>query len=114
MRVTERYYNSFHSYPRVLLLSTFLLWKALLLTIVSSSPGSYDSSTELLFKDDPGAPLIVRKLVKWDAIYFIRLAERGYVYEQEWAFGWGFTRTLALTGKGRRHLHRSLFRMFVE
>ncbi|KAH2444774.1 ER membrane glycoprotein subunit of the GPI transamidase complex-like protein [Aspergillus fumigatus] len=36
------------------------------------------------------------RFVRWDSIYFVHAAEHGYVFEQEWAFGYGYTRLLAL------------------
>jgi hypothetical protein len=41
---------------------------------------------------------LLQTLTRWDAIYFASIAERGYVFEQEWAFGWGFTRLLSFLG----------------
>ena len=38
--------------------------------------------------------------VRWDAIYFIQIAHRGVLFEQEWAFGWGFAKLLTLVGRG--------------
>lgn len=32
---------------------------------------------------------LVTRFNSWDAIYFVSAAKRGYVYEQEWAFGTG-------------------------
>ena len=72
------------------------------------SPGDgYDTSTSLLFNSSPWAmeetmhfsipkklaSRLLQKFVRWDAIYFSSIAERGYLYEQEWAFAWGFTRS---------------------
>jgi GPI mannosyltransferase 2 len=93
--------------PVVALTICFTLWKTLLLTIayMSSGPG-YDTSTTLLAAGrspaDVGgtlAPLATR-LTRWDAIYFVKIAQRGYLHEQEWAFGWGWTRLLSLIVKG--------------
>jgi phosphatidylinositol glycan class V len=54
---------------------------------------------------------IIGKLTRWDAIYFFKAAHRGYLFEQEWAFGWGFTRVIAIVtaGKGLRLLFRNTF-----
>ena len=88
----------------------FVAWELLLLTValLTSAPG-YDTSAHLLFRGY-GVETVVRlppleetsllerslqKLTRWDAIYFASIAERGYLLEQEWAFGWGFTRLLA-------------------
>ncbi|KAL9127967.1 MAG: hypothetical protein Q9217_003258 [Psora testacea] len=94
-------------YPRLRLIAYFSTWKALLLCLAALSPGpGYDTSTALLRRADP-APyshksfshvleFLIGKLVKWDAVYFTEIARRGYVYEQEWAFGWGHTKFLSL------------------
>lgn len=84
----------------------FSLWKALLLILAFLGPGpGYDTSTDLLFRTSAaqnpdsltssisGTLLqhLSLKLVRWDAIYFVSAAKDGYIYEQQWAFGWGFT-----------------------
>ncbi|KAK7703797.1 ER membrane glycoprotein subunit of the GPI transamidase complex-like protein [Botryosphaeria dothidea] len=76
-----------------------------------ASPGpGYDTSTTLLLGRDaaasaqvtasvPWTPTIgerlASKLTRWDAIYFSVAAERGYHYEQEWAFSWALNRFIA-------------------
>jgi len=66
----------------------FATWKAVILLIVWLAPGEgYDTSTTLLV----GA----NKLVRWDAIYFVSKAQRGEVFEQEWAFGKGVSTLLS-------------------
>ncbi|KAL1902120.1 ER membrane glycoprotein subunit of the GPI transamidase complex-like protein [Ceratocystis pirilliformis] len=95
----------------------FTLWKTLLLLIAFGSAigPSYDTSTEILFdsaaanhvpENDGDAPLhstiallfdskpslfrtLVIRLTRWDALYFVKAAQRGRLYEQEWAFGIG-------------------------
>ncbi|KAH7419070.1 GPI mannosyltransferase 2 [Cadophora sp. MPI-SDFR-AT-0126] len=82
----------------------FVGWKTLLLLLSVCSPGlGYDTSTSLLYTEpDQGEqlPLVLRylvgKLTRWDGIYFVKISRRGYSFEQEWAFGWGFTRVIAL------------------
>jgi GPI mannosyltransferase 2 len=117
----RRRWNRFpESNPIQTLFYVFVIWKALLLLIAILSPGlGYDTSTLLLGEnnDRPRPPPAtdgereqewlsrgtlrgVDKLVRWDAIYFAKIAERGYLFEQEWAFGWGFTRLIALLSKG--------------
>lgn len=94
--------------PKVSLILCFTLWKALLFTITLASPGpGYDSSTTLLkpsptddFKDSTKIWSLLSKFVRWDAIYFVQIAHRGIVFEQEWAFGWGFTKLLAFSARG--------------
>ncbi|KAH2278284.1 ER membrane glycoprotein subunit of the GPI transamidase complex-like protein [Aspergillus fumigatus] len=82
----------------------FGLWKALIFLVIVICPGlGYDTSTSLLLYptrdssdvDPLHFPLSLR-FVRWDSIYFVHAAEHGYVFEQEWAFGYGYTRLLAL------------------
>ena len=92
------------------LIVLFLAWKLLLLTIAFLTPGpSYDSSTGLLFQSQPFSRTsqlninkkswdfarLAGKLTRWDAIYFTNIGARGRIFEQEWAFGWGWTQLLA-------------------
>lgn len=94
--------------PKLSLILCFALWKALLFTITLASPGpGYDSSTTLLkpspthdFKDSTEIWSLLNKFVRWDAIYFVQIAHRGTVFEQEWAFGWGFTKLIAFLARG--------------
>lgn len=74
------------------LIIIFLTWKAFLLVLayLSPSPG-YDTSTVLLGPINSPLP---GKLVRWDAIYYSVVASRGYLFEQEWAFGWGYSQLL--------------------
>ncbi|PUU79323.1 hypothetical protein B9Z19DRAFT_1192659 [Tuber borchii] len=73
----------------------FLLWKLLLLAITLLAPAPYDSSTSLIFP--PPTTLLrslLQKLTRWDAIYFVKAAQRDYANEQEWAFGYGFVKAI--------------------
>ncbi|KAE8148777.1 GPI mannosyltransferase 2 [Aspergillus avenaceus] len=87
----------------------FGLWKALVFLVVASCPGpGYDTSTGLLPHHSTTAAdvspgnsnhvslSILLEFVRWDSIYFIHIVENGYVFEQEWAFGYGYTRLLFL------------------
>lgn len=86
----------------------FVGWKLLLLFVAAGGPGlGYDTSTSLVFPNRGGEwgvavalEYIVQKLTRWDAIYFVKVAQRGYAFEQEWAWGWGFTRLIALCTAG--------------
>ena len=102
-------------HPRKFLVLSFIAWKLILLCIAFTSPGpGYDTSTVLLHSDldlaqaEP-APRLT-SLVRWDAIYFTQLARRGYLWEQEWAFGWGFSNLVAVTSKGDHYATPSLSR----
>jgi phosphatidylinositol glycan class V len=103
-----------HNAPITSLLTVFTAWKLLLLTLAIVSPGpGYDTSTQLLFRGygvnstlpsstsagELLAQKLAQKLTRWDAIYFVTSAERGYQLEQEWAFGWGLTRAIAYLAK---------------
>jgi len=102
-------------HPLRALVKSFIAWKILLLLIAACSPGpGYDTSTSLALSGSrPHAeaelpPLLhglVSKLMRWDAIYFVKVANRGYLFEQEWAFGWGFTRVIALCTAGKNSGH---------
>ena len=101
-------------HPKKFLVLSFITWKLILLCIALTSPGpGYDTSTVLLQSDldlaqakpgsgwEPASRL--GSLVRWDAIYFTQTARRGYLWEQEWAFGWGFSNLVAVTSKGDHH-----------
>ncbi|KAK5108213.1 hypothetical protein LTR62_008669 [Meristemomyces frigidus] len=76
----------------------FLRWKLTLFAIAIACPGhdGYDTSTGILFDQHRASgqaswfayvvESVARKLTRWDPIYFVSSASRGYVYEQEWAF----------------------------
>ncbi|CCG81249.1 Putative uncharacterized protein [Taphrina deformans PYCC 5710] len=59
----------------------FFAYKALLLmlALISSALGVYDSSSRLI-EDGP-------LLNHWDSVYFTHIGSKGYVFEQEFAFG---------------------------
>lgn len=101
-------------HPKSFLVLSFIVWKLILLCIALTSPGpGYDTSTALLHpylnlaqprsvSEWELAPRL-SSLVRWDAVYFTQLARRGYLWEQEWAFGWGFTNLVAVTSRGNHH-----------
>lgn len=107
-------------HPRTSLLALYTSWKLLLLCIAFTSPGfGYDTSTTLLHaKPDTSGTEIdlgwtpriagLSKLVRWDSIYYTQIGQRGYLWEQEWAFGWGYTQSLGAIGRGKRHLFDTL------
>ena len=87
--------------PYRLLLLVFASWKLFLLFLTFLTPTPpYDTSTRLIFP--PTSTLLetlCQKLTRWDAIYFVKAAQRGYANEQEWAFGWGFVKAVAVSEK---------------
>lgn len=96
----------------------FLFWKALLIGIALMSPGpGYDTSATLLplnvknlhenLQVDSALSEGWSKFVRWDAIYFTQISLRGYLFEQEWAFGWGYTKLLSIFMQGITGLDRT-------
>jgi len=113
MTLSELTYGRGQENPRLLLTLCFMAWKLMLLAIALFSPGQgYDTSTALLDPNTANCTLnsglrgiinhASNKLVRWDAIYYTQIAKRGYTFEQEWAFGWGFTRLLSTLRPGKR------------
>lgn len=85
--------------PIVTLSILFCAWKLLLLLILTLASGpAYDTSSELAA--GVNAPTVLTRLTKWDAIFFTSIAQRGYLYEQEWAFGYGYARLVGLVAGG--------------
>ncbi|RMX91260.1 hypothetical protein D0867_14130 [Hortaea werneckii] len=89
----------------------FWTWKGLLLLVALLAPGQgYDTSTQITF--DQNHPKgssswvskvtehVVLRLTRWDAIYFASSSWRGYLYEQEWAFSWVFSRLSSKAANG--------------
>jgi hypothetical protein len=92
------------------LVLVFFAWKALLFLLPSFCPGpGYDTSALVLtdtstnrhanIESSSRFDRFILNLFRWDALYFIRAAERGLVFEQEWAFSPAFSRLLSVTGQ---------------
>jgi phosphatidylinositol glycan class V len=104
--------SSISKHPYRQLVAFFAIWKTLLLGVAALSPGpGYDTSTSLVLsaagsdkKLTPALLYLIEKLTRWDAIYFTQASRRGYLFEQEWAFGWGFTRVVSFCAVGKRYL----------
>ena len=104
--------NIYRRRPKVLLSFYWLLWKLLIVGIAFLAPGrGYDTSTTLTegWASGEESSRFIAKFVRWDSIYFTHIAEYGYIFEQEWAFGWGFTRLVRILYLGRcdKYLIRS-------
>ena len=96
--------------PKISLAISFIAWKVLLLLIACTSPSSgYDTSTTLLMQRQSDSQhvtgtvsrALAEKLTRWDAIYFTNVAHRGAVFEQEWAFGWGYAKLVGILGRSK-------------
>lgn len=86
----------------------FFAWKVLLFLLTAFCPGpGYDSSALILtdasanrhinYKSSSLLNHLTLNLFRWDALYFIKTAERGLVFEQEWAFSPVFSQLLNVT-----------------
>ncbi|EUC45859.1 glycosyltransferase family 76 protein [Bipolaris oryzae ATCC 44560] len=89
------------------LVSLFCLWKGILLTLAAFCPGpGYDTSGLILldasvqrhghFNVSTRFERFVLNLVRWDALYFVKSAERGLIHEQAWAFSGVYSRLLSI------------------
>lgn len=87
------------------LVVVFLAWKSVQLIIITLSPGpGYDTSALIasnpssLRNSEYGSWSAIDRIslntLRWDALYFTKSAQRGYVYEQEWAFSWLYSMIL--------------------
>ncbi|KAK7426574.1 ER membrane glycoprotein subunit of the GPI transamidase complex-like protein [Neonectria magnoliae] len=92
--------------PLLSLAAAFAAWKTFLLAIALAAAAApdYDTSTAVFFDAVYGpaaaVPLLAARLTRWDALYFVASAHRGYVYEQEWAFNAGLPALVRLLGGG--------------
>jgi phosphatidylinositol glycan class V len=79
------------------LVTVFVAWKLFLFLMAAGSTvgPAYDTSGSITLdvasRGSTCAPAILARLTSWDAIYFTQVARRGYLFEQEWAFGSGLT-----------------------
>ena len=95
------------------LVVVFCAWKALLFVLTAFCPGpGYDTSALILADANTNRyanlqsasrfDRFVLNLFRWDALYFVKAAERGLVFEQEWAFSPAFSKLLNVTGRCER------------
>ncbi|KUI53440.1 GPI mannosyltransferase 2 [Cytospora mali] len=77
-----------NGHPYRTLTTVFVAWKTFLFAIAAGSQvgPTYDTSSSLLAPDGATGPSLITRLTSWDAIYFVSSAQRGYLFEQEWAF----------------------------
>jgi len=95
------------------LLLIFLAWKTVLLLLAAFCPGpGYDTSGLILFNASTHRHVeflsssrldrLTLNLFRWDALYFVKAAQRGYVHEQEWAFSWAYSHILNTVGQCKK------------
>ncbi|KAF2449451.1 glycosyltransferase family 76 protein, partial [Karstenula rhodostoma CBS 690.94] len=88
--------------PSTRLIQAFFAWKAVLFVLASLSPGpGYDTSALIALNRSSSRHVdfqswsildrVSLNSFRWDALYFIKSAQRGYHYEQEWAFSWAYS-----------------------
>lgn len=109
-------FDALSSRHLVVITLSFIVWKAILGLVAYNSPGiGYDTSSSLLERlRDPRALTetpstlqnSITKLIRWDAVYFTQIAARNYVFEQEWAFSFAFSRITSIISRGKSTLPR--------
>ncbi|KAH7913176.1 glycosyltransferase family 76 protein [Hygrophoropsis aurantiaca] len=72
-----------------------LTW--VVISVAASSLPLFDSSPKLVL--DESTPPWISALLRWDAFHFAHVAEKGYVYEHEWAFFVGTPFTMRVSSK---------------
>ncbi|GAW14201.1 hypothetical protein ANO14919_035980 [Xylariales sp. No.14919] len=93
------------AHPLRSLTCIFLAWKTFLFTIALGSGLSpaYDTSSTLLSttRDTYHESVfdLATRLTRWDAIYFVQASQRGYLFEQEWAFASGLPTVISFLAK---------------
>lgn len=101
------------------LTSIFLAWKAALVVLTALCPGpGYDTSALILLSDQENrqkhfqifsiVDSFALKLLRWDAFYFTKAAQRGYLYEQEWAFSRAYSTMLGISTRCRYIIYPTL------
>lgn len=96
----SRWSRSCQLQPAPSLALFYAAWKALLALVVLGCPApGYDTSITVL-TGTHAAPAI-SKFIRWDSIYFLQAAQRGYVYEQEWAFSYTYSSLVRWLASGR-------------
>lgn len=104
--------SAFTTRPIRTLSLAFGLWKLFLLVIAAGASltgEAYDTSAGLSLGLEPDAAegwgaVLVSRLASWDAAYFVAQARRGYLFEQEWAFGAGLPTAISWLIRGERCL----------
>ncbi|UPX15343.1 ER membrane glycoprotein subunit of the GPI transamidase complex-like protein [Ascochyta rabiei] len=90
------------------LVLVFCTWKTLLFLLTAFCPGpGYDTSALILtdasthryanLESSSRLDHLVLNLFRWDALYFVKAAERGLMFEQQWAFSPAFSQLLSVT-----------------
>lgn len=109
--------------PYLTISIVFAAWKAGLFALAAGSQigPTYDTSSVLLV--DPSidqygnSPFTVARLLtrltSWDAIYFVKASQRGYFFEQEWAFGSALPQCISVFVQRKSFWKQSLFHQAI-
>ena len=85
--MTVIYDDVVRKHLKTLRIASFATW---LLTITllyaSSSLPLFDSSPDTIIPRTTLKERLAYPLLRWDAFHFVHIAQKGYVYEYEWAF----------------------------
>ncbi|KAK9382384.1 uncharacterized protein V2V93DRAFT_364998 [Kockiozyma suomiensis] len=84
------------------LTSVFIFVKSVLFVIPQLVTQQYDTSSQIIFTSTKVpwiANYVLPRFLVWDPVFFIRIAQRGYIYEQEWAWGWLWMWTIRNVGE---------------
>jgi GPI mannosyltransferase 2 len=88
----------------------FLQWKAIVVILCAICPRpGYDTSGLILLDQSASrhqnsqswwrCEQLVLNFLRWDALYFVKGAERNKIYEQEWAFSGSYSGLLRFVGQ---------------
>lgn len=93
-------------WPVSTLTLAFVAWKCFLGAIAAGATlvgDAYDTSGGSALGTSCGSRWgsgLLARFTSWDAIYFVNVARRGYLYEQEWAFGSGMAGGMTRLAQG--------------